>query len=374
MIAARTLTSDECTIPVIRPQLPTVDKIVPYLRRIDEARYYTNHGALLRELERRFARHFSVAPTQVAMVANGTLALSAALLASGAKTGKRCLLPAWTYVASAAAVWAANLTPHFVDVSPDTWMLDPEAIKRRSDLDDVGAVMVVSLFGAPIDISAWDAFTVQTGIPVVIDGAASFDTAATVPQNRAGQTPIMISLHATKVFGIGEGSLVLCGDESLVQRLRQICNFGIWGINQAAVLGYNGKLSEYHAAVGLAMLDEWDERRSRLLALTQKYSVGLGELPKIRTSPSYGSGWISCYCHVSVDGNGSAISDRLNQMGIKTRRWPPVHAQRAYQSFPRDPLPVTDDLDESVFALPFYHDLTDEHLARVLSCLEVAVE
>ena len=186
----------------------------------------------------------------------------------------------------------------------------------------------------------------------------------------------MISLHATKSFGIGEGSLVLSTDETLVHRLRQICNFGVWGSPEGQVLGYNGKLSEYHAAIGLAMLDEWDERRAKLAALTEKYVGGLKTVSNVAPSPRYGGGWVSCYCNVFVQEDAATIIDRLNFMGVETRRWwqSGVHAQRAYQHFPRDPVPVTDELGKRVFGLPFYHDLTDEQLARILSSLKGALE
>lgn len=360
----------------MRPQLPTADKILPYLQRIDEARYYSNHGGLLRELEQRLSHHFGVSETQLAVVSNGTTALSAALVAAGATPGKRCLLPAWTFVASAAAVWAANLTPHFIDVAQETWMLDAERVKRRSDLAHVGAVMVVSPFGAPVDTSAWDAFTTDTEIPVIIDCAAAFDTVATIREARPGRSPIMISLHATKSFGTGEGSVILSTDEMLVHRLRQICNFGVWGSPEGQILGYNGKLSEYHAAVGLAMLDEWNQRRGKLATLTEKYMRALANISNVKLSPSYGSGWISCYCNVEVNGSGRTIIDRLNSEGIETRRWwqSGVHVQRAYRDFPRDSLPVTDELAKRVFGLPFFHDLTDEQLVTVSSGLKSAVE
>jgi dTDP-4-amino-4,6-dideoxygalactose transaminase len=358
----------------MKPLLPTADTIAPYLQRIDAARWYTNAGPLLREFEQRLAQHFAVPATQLAVVCNGTTALSALLLAAGTKPGGRCLLPAWTFVASAAAVWAANLTPHFVDVSPATWMLDPEALLRRTDLDDVGAVMVVSAFGAPVDAQAWDAFTARTGIPVIIDGAASFDTVARVPAARPGKSATMISLHATKVFGIGEGAVVLSTDEALVHRFRQVCNFGVWGSPEGQVLGYNGKLSEYHAAVGLAALDAWQPRRAALASLTAKYRSALARIARVELLPGYGEDWISCYCNVAVD-DAATIVDRLDYVGIDTRRWwrHGVHAQRAYKDFSRDDLPVTESLARRVFGLPFFHDISDVQFARVISAFTTAV-
>lgn len=363
------------TVPVMRPQLPTLERLSPYLERIDEARYYSNHGPLLRELEARLAAHFGVSPEQLSVVANGTVALSAALLAVGAPNGSRCLLPSWTFVASAASVWAANLKPHFVDVSPETWTLEPSDVESRSDLSGVGAVMVVSPFGAPIDTSSWDAFTERTGIPVIIDCAASFDTVASVPAARPGKSPIMISLHATKVLGTGEGGLVCSTDGVVMSRFRQICNFGVWASPEGQILGYNGKLSEYHAAIGLAALDEWPTRRTEIARVTNAYRAKLQPLSGVSLSPGYGNGWLACYCNVRVEGDAAPVIARLSEDGISTRRWwqNGVHTQRAYRAFPQDELPVTRRLGSQVFGLPFFHDITQAQIDRVVDSLSRAL-
>ncbi len=362
-------------IPVMRPQLPTADELLPFLRRIDDARWYSNHGPLLVELRDRFAAHYRVRNDQVAIVANGTVALSAALVAAGAQAGTKCLLPSWTYVGSAAAVWAANLQPHFVDVNADTWMLDPLELRKRADLKDVGAVMVVSAFGSPVDTASWDAFSAETGIPVIIDGAASFDTVASVPQAAPGRSPVMISLHATKVFGVGEGGLLLSTDTALVQRFNQVCNFGVWDSPAGQILGYNGKLSEYNAAVGLAMFETWPARRERVVGLTRDYHQALRNVRSVELVPGYGDGWVSCYCNVKTAVPSKTVIERLAARGIETRRWwqSGVHVQKAYRNFPRDPLPVTEALASSVFGLPFSHDLDDARVQRVIEGLEASL-
>lgn len=363
------------TIPVMRPQLPTADELLPYLQRIDAARYYSNHGPLLLELEHELARHYGVADQHISIVANGTVALSAALVAAGARPRTRCLLPSWTFVGSAAAVWAANLTPHFVDATPETWMLDPDALRRRNDLDEIGAVMVVSAFGSPVDTAAWDRFSNETGIPVIIDGAASFDTVNSVERARPGRSPIMISLHATKVFGTGEGGLLLSTDEELVQRFNQVCNFGVWSSPAGQILGYNGKLSEYNAAVGLAMLQTWPARRKAVVRLTERYRSRLSKIKGIELVPGYGDGWVSCYCIVKLDRDAAPIIARLKQSGIETRRWwqSGVHVQPAYRDFPRDRLPHTEQFARTVFGLPFFHDLNDDQFERVIEGLQAAL-
>ncbi len=355
----------------MKPLLPSADELLPYLRRIDSARYYSNHGPLVYEFEQRLAAHFGVDASQVATASNGTTALSAALMAVKPRPSSKCLLPSWTFVASAAAAWAAHLRPHFVDVSADTWMLDPEALRRRTDLADVGAVMVVSAFGAPVDSAAWDAFTEETGVPVIIDAAASFDTVASIAGARPGKSPIMISFHATKAFGIGEGALIISTDREIALAARDYCNFGFQDDPNHQLLGYNGKLSEYHAAVGLAALDGWTHRRPAVEQLTAKYIDGLQTIEGITTLPGYGEGWVSCYCNIATKDDASPTVDNLKANGIETRRWwrQGVHVLSAYRECSRDALPVTEALASRVVGLPFYHDLPDDQFARVLDTL-----
>ncbi len=363
-------------IPLTRPQLPTLSELAPYLGEIDANRWYTNFGPLVTRFEERLAGHFGLPKAELAVVSNGTTALSAALIAVGAKAGSRCLVPSWTFVASAAAICAANLQPHFVDVSHDTWEPDPEALLKRRDLADVGAVMIVSPFGAPVDVRAWERFWSETGIPVIIDAAAAFDSIASLEIAKPGRCPVMISLHATKAFGIGEGGLVLSTSEAIVRRFRQVCNFGIWGSPEGQILGYNGKLSEYHAAVGLAALDAWPARRAALQSRTERYLQELKRLPQVQPLPQYGAGWVSIYCTVLVPGNIHAIVDRMASMGVETRRWwrDGVHMQPAYRSFPADQLPVTEAITAHALSLPFSHDISDDDIVTVIDCLARALD
>ncbi len=248
-------------------------------------------------------------------------------------------------------------------------------MRKRGDLADVGAVIVVSAFGAPVVTSDWDAFTEETGIPVIIDCAASFDTVASVPQARPGRSPIMISLHATKVFGTGEGGLLLSTDAPLVERFNQVCNFGVWGSPAGQILGYNGKLNEFNAAVGLAAFENWSPRRELMQDLTARY-IELLEPLGVETLPGYGNGWVSCYCNVRTHVPSDAIVDELRERGVETRRWwqRGVHVQRAYQDFSRDALPVTERLASTVFGLPFFHDLDDRRLRRVIDALSATLQ
>jgi len=142
-------------LPVARPFMPSAQQILPYLKRIDESGWYSNFGPLLTELEQRLASRFA-GPVAVVTAANGTQALTLALMASRAPQGSLCAVPSWTFVATLHAIVAAGLIPWMVDVDPDTWMVEPERLKSQLPQapGPVGAVIPVGAFGTVPDLSA----------------------------------------------------------------------------------------------------------------------------------------------------------------------------------------------------------------------------
>src|SRR5256885_1617894 len=113
-------------LPVMRPKLPAADRVAPYLQSIDTARVYSNYGPLTLSLEDRLAEHYRLASGTVGTVANATLGLAIALSVQHPPAGTLCVMPAWTFVASAHAAVIAGLIPYFVDVDAATWALDVE--------------------------------------------------------------------------------------------------------------------------------------------------------------------------------------------------------------------------------------------------------
>lgn len=347
-------------IPVARPRLPLARGILPYLRQVDANGWYSNHGPLLRQLQSRLAAQWGLASTELVLLSSGTSALTLALLASGARPGSHCLLPSWTFAASAGAVRAAGLVPHFVDVCPGRWTPDPGMVEVLARRSDVGAILVVAPFGAPIATVEWDAVQAATGVPVVIDAAAAFDTLRRGGPMRVGHAPVVVSLHATKVFGVGEGGALLSRVPSFIDRVRRLSQFGFLGTREATVAGVNAKLSEYAAAVGLAGLDEWPDTRARWAVTADCYARHLqadggGGLP-----PGFDGSWVSSTFNVVCEGDGDARMAALSAAGVASLRWwgPGCHAQPAFQDCPSEPLPVTRSLAGRVIGLPFFQAMT----------------
>ena len=361
--------SSDGPIQVARPRLPPAAAIEPYLREIDANAWYSNHGPLAIRLQARLAAHWGVQSADVALLTNATAGLTLALQASGAKPGTRCLMPSWTFVASAGAVVAAGLQPHFVDVLPSTWAPDPVAVERLARQPGVGAILVVAPFGAPLDLTVWDQVRRRTGIPVIIDAAAAFDTLRLGGPMPAGHCPVIVSLHATKSFGIGEGGAVLTRDPDLMRRIRALQQFGFAGSRLAQTPGVNAKISEYAAAVGLAGFDTWDETRARWQRITDGYRAAL---PRgLAFTPKFGQGWIASTLTVLWPDDRPGLQQALLADDVATLSWwgAGCHKQPAYAGCAAETLSVTPIYAGRAVGLPFWQDLTERQIETVCAAL-----
>jgi dTDP-4-amino-4,6-dideoxygalactose transaminase len=283
-------------------------------------------------------------------------------------------MPSWSHVATAAAAVSAGLRPYFLDCDAKTWALDVSATERHARSADVRAVVVVAPFGGRIDYAAWDDFSRTTSIPVVIDGAAAFDQFVNfghlIPW---GRTPVMVSLHATKVLGIGEGGLLLSADPELMLRTRECSNFGIKDDRNIEGAIGNFKMSEYAAAMGLAALAGWPERRAQLHALGASMAAQLSARG-LRTAPGFGGEFVSSTCMISAPGRCTEEMEiMLRAAGLGTRRWwrEGLHGIPEFSANGRDDLPVTSELARSFIGAPFYPDMPSQTAERIAVALEL---
>ena len=164
------------------------------------------------------------------------------------------------------------------------------SIRSESPLEPIltrwAIVIPVAPFGRAVPQAAWLEFRERTGIPVVIDGAATFEAAAG-QEGILGELPVAMSFHATKAFATGEGGCVASTETGVVEQIGQALNFGFSGSRDSATPSLNGKLSEYHAAVGLAELEEWDARQEATARVLDLYRETLrqarpGGPPRLR--------------------------------------------------------------------------------------------
>ena len=352
----------EVEVPVARPRLPLAGQLLPYLRRIDESRWYSNSGPLVEEFEARLALHAHGG--SVAAVANATVGLTLALLACEVAPGSLCMVPAWTFAATAHAIILAGLVPWIVDVDRGSGALQPVAARDllRDAPGPVRAVIPVSPFGQPIDFAGWEMFRDQTGLAVVIDAAAMFDTI------RAASVPAVVSLHATKVLGTGEGGFVISSDADFCQELQKRANFGFWGSREASARSLNAKMSEYAAAVGLAGLEEWEAARADFARVARRYGRAFPLPGPVTLQQGFGELWISATVMVSIANPCvDEVAHTLATKGIATRRWwgGGLHRHAAFAECPRDRTTNTERLAARVLGLPCWRDLPNDKIDAI---------
>ncbi|OGT47437.1 MAG: hypothetical protein A3E83_01680 [Gammaproteobacteria bacterium RIFCSPHIGHO2_12_FULL_41_20] len=363
-------------IPLCLPKLPTTEKIIPYLKKIDASRWYSNQGPLLKEFLLRMAKLFHIQPTQITTASSGTLLLELCLKAMNIKKNSLCITPAWTFVATPLAIINAHLTPVFVDVDPVTQTIDPLQLEANlphlAHKGEIGAVIVVAPYGMPINVKDWDNFSDKTGVPVIIDAAAAFDTVLQLPQMRVSKTPIMVSLHATKIFGVGEGGMMLTTDTALINQIESLTQFGFKNsIRNAESLGTNAKVSEYTAAIGLAALDSWEKTRTAWEKLATQYQqlLNMLEIKHLFTHQ-----WLSSTCNIIVPYQADAIANTLENSGVMARKWygDGCHHHTVFKSALATELPNTEYLRKSTLGLPFYLNINIDDINTVIDQLAIA--
>jgi dTDP-4-amino-4,6-dideoxygalactose transaminase len=366
-------------VSVMRPQLPSADRLLPYLRRIDETRTYSNWGPLVSELECRLARYFGMNDGSVVCAGSGTAALVGAVLATaGRATLERplALIPAFTFVATAAAAEQCGYRPYLLDVDADTWMLDPVRLAHSPALDRIGIVIPVAPFGRPVPQGPWKAFRERTGIPVVIDGAACFETAGDAPAASLGDIPVVMSFHATKSFATGEGGCVIASDVEVAQRVTRALNFGFLGSRVSLSASTNGKMSEYHAAVGLAEFDGWNAKRLAFREVADRYRRHLGAGgfgDRITAAPDVCSSYVLFQSRSGAE--CALLQDSLARHGVEFRLWygTGLQHQAYFSDCPGEDLSVTNAVAPTLLGLPMALDLTEAMVARVVSAIRLGL-
>ncbi|PWJ20213.1 DegT/DnrJ/EryC1/StrS family aminotransferase [Jannaschia seohaensis] len=364
---------------VNRPLLPAAERLLPYHKHIDSARFYSNYGPLNDLLQQRLATHFGRRGDQLALANSGTSALYALLLAAAgpARAEKPvCVCPAFTFAATAAAAELCGYTPFLADIDAETWALDHERVMALGDLERVGAVITVAPFGRPPLFEAWQDFTRTTGIPLIIDAAASFDVLGEAAADH-GDLPIAVSLHATKTFSTAEGGLMFCDDPAVVKRAVAALNFGFNDAREALGPGLNGKLSEYHCALGLAELDGWPDKRLGFLQVAGYYEAS-AEIAGLSDRIYVGREHANPYALFRAQSEDQAqeIVAALRRERIESRLWwgRGLHHQQHFRDCTAEPLPVTDDLAPRLLGLPFAVDLAPEDVERVIRTIDRVVQ
>jgi perosamine synthetase len=362
-------------LPVSAPAL--VGNELEYVRQCVESNWISSRGTFVEAFEAKFAALCEV--KHAVAVCNGTAALHLALLALGLSRGDEVIVPALTYVATASAVSYCGATPVFVDSDP-SWNLDPDAVKAAVTPRTAG-IIAVHLYGHPADMRALRAIARRHGLFLVEDAAQAHGA-----RYRGKPVGALGDIGAFSFFGgklvtTGEGGMLVTDDERWAETARRLRNHGEDPTRRYHVtqLGFNYRLTNVAAAIGLAQLEQfdWHVAQRRLNADRYRSQLeGHPELELARATPGALSvDWLFsvALAHLTQDGRDRVIA-QLDRAGIETRPvFPPVHRQPIYETRFTRSMPVAERLGAIGLSLPSGAGLSDEQIAGVCAALLYAV-
>lgn len=324
-------------------------------------------GPKVRDFESRFAGF--VGSKYGVAVNSGTAALHLALLAAGVGPGDEVIVPPFTFVATATVVLLVGARPVFADIDPETYNIDPENVKRLIS-PRTKAIIPVHLYGLPAEMDVLMEIAREHNIVVIEDAAQAHG--ASYKGRMVGSIGDMgcFSFYATKNMTTGEGGMITTNNREYWERLRMLRSHGQVKGYDPHVLGYNYRMPEIEAAIGLVQL----AKLPRFLEIRRRNAMMLNDLLselKGLTLPYEPSGVRhSWYLYtISVDNNRDALRDGLNKLGIGASVYyeTPVHLTPLFykMGFREGMYPVAENAARHVLSLPVHPGLNENDMVFI---------
>ncbi len=323
-------------------------------------------GPRVRELEEQFAAFVGV-PHAVA-TSSGTTALHLALLAAGVGPGSEVITVPFTFIASATSVLYTGARPVFVDVNANDFCMDPSLLEAAIT-PRTKAVMPVSLYGQPADMPAISEIADRHGIAVVEDAAQSHGAAIDGRHSGTwGQG--VFSFYPTKNMTTGEGGMITTADTDLADWARLRREHGMTVRYHHDVLGYNFRMTDIHAAIGLAQLKKLPAFNARRTAIAARYTDALRGVVVPRIRPGVTHVFHQYTLRVL---KRDAFAEQLRERGVGTGVYYPipVHRQKPLLDLGYTDLsfPISEQLTEEVLSIPVHPGLSDEDVDTVIEAV-----
>ena len=362
---------------VAKPFTPNLNIINRYLERVHASGWLTNNGPLARELTTRLEDYLGV--SNLVLTANGTLALQVAYRALHIED--TAITTPFTFSATASAMKWQGLQPWFVDIDPGSLCLSPQAVERaiqsfwqaRESMNlSLHGIVPVHVYGNPCDVEAFSGLSKEHKLPVVYDASHAFGIQYKGKNILNWGDASTLSFHATKLFHTVEGGAVIFNDGDAYEAAKKMVNFGLEG-SDISGFGLNAKMSEVHAAYGLANLDCVDQILERRLEILNQYKgilSGVIDFPKWNKLASENASYVpillrnESHCH--------AVLQSLECIDVKARRYfyPSLHMATEFSCDRSDKCSNAEDVAPRVLCLPVYPGLEDTQVQRICEAVK----
>ena len=369
-------------IPLIKPDLPTLEEVEGPLREILSNGKITNFGKYNTLFEEESGRYFGC---HAASTSSGTMGAVLVMKALGVEAGKKVIVPSFTFMASVQAILYAGAVPVFAEARDDlTLDVDDLDALLAQHHPAVAAVVPVHMYGLPVQVDAIEQVVAKHAarrggpIRMVYDAAHAFGSAlADGRKCGAFGDAEVFSLSVTKLLVSVEGGMVTSRDPDLISRLKKYRNYGIVDNYDAHFQGMNGKMSEFHAIIGLHNLRRIDQLLKTRAAKAEHYARairGRCRSQVLLAPPGVRHTYKDFSVLVPNEWAGERrdrIMAAMKERGVETRAYfcPPVHEQTYFRRYADRPLPRTERLARRVITLPFYTTITHDEMEYAAAAL-----
>jgi dTDP-4-amino-4,6-dideoxygalactose transaminase len=344
-------------------------------------------GPRVAEFESRFASY--VGAEHGVAVSSCTTGLHLCLYLMGIGPGDEVVVPSFSFVATSNCARYVDATPVFADVEPDDGNLSARTVEPVLT-DRTRAVVVVDQGGMPADVEPLRQLCDDRGIALIEDAACAAGSRYRGAPCGAEATLAAWSFHPRKLLTTGEGGMITTSDAELAARARRLREHGMnisaadRHVSRQPVIesylevGFNYRMTDIQAAVGLVQLDKLDEMVRRRRELAARYQALLSDVPGLRVvrDPAWGesnfqSFWVELDAEYPLSRN--ELLSALAADGISARAGiMAAHRQPAYADHPRVDLPVTERLTDNTLILPLFHTMSDDEQAAVVGAIRRA--
>lgn len=312
-------------IPIYQPTLDGNEK--KYVNECLDSSWISSRGNYVNKFEETFADYIGV--KHAVSVSNGTVALHLALVTLGIGTGDEVIVPSFTYIASVSTIVIAGAQPVFVDSLEDTWQIDPEQVRKRIT-SKTKAIMVVHLYGHSCEMDELIQIAKEHNLFIIEDCAEAFGSKYKNKHVGNFGDISTFSFYGNKTITTGEGGMVITNDETLFDRAYHLRMHGLAKYREYwhDAIGFNYRMTNICAAIGLAQLEKAEEKISKKRILAKLYNEKLAGLP-VKTHKEHVSVFHSYWMYsilANTPNERDALREHLKNNLIETRpTFYPVH-------------------------------------------------
>lgn len=366
-------------VPFIKPSFPSAEKISRDYELILSSNWFTNFGPFEKKFANKVGEYVGNDYTGVTF-SNATAALIATILATLGKGDgtKYILLPSFTFAAGAHAIIWCGYKPLFIDIERIGLHMDIKVAKaaledKNFERKIVGILFCNSFGVGATNIDEWEELSKSMDLPLIIDSAAGFGSQYTEEKmvGSAGAVEVF-SFHATKPFAIGEGGASVTRNKAIADKLYSVQNFGFDKNKNATGLGFNAKMQELNAAIGLRQFESF---KDTLINRRKTFRQYLSILDKKKYTLQHNAE-LASLCFAAVIVNDTTKRDKvlsaLKEVGVEVKTYysPTLHEQKYFSSLKcYSPLYNTQQISNSILSLPIHDNMREQDIDLITTTL-----